>query len=216
MFGRPLKSNLGVPYESDVDYEDFEENEALRRRRIKCRWDKKYRVAKLPGLEAGQTVFVKSPSDIGKSGTVLRKDKSPESYWVRVGQSEIRRNRKHLFLLHDHDENVSDVVSVGDKVRDESDSVSNDIIYDVVADVVDDESSGMGLVNNDIGMANESNPVVLGHSEFACNDDGAQVAAQAVDGLTSTVGQPVSERPAITRSGRASRPKRDPDCVYYK
>ena len=42
--GRAIRSNLGFPYESDVDYELFEENEIRRKKKIKKRWDKKYRV----------------------------------------------------------------------------------------------------------------------------------------------------------------------------
>ena len=52
-------------------------------------------------------VYVKAHTDVGSKGIVLRKDKSLESYWVNVGMSEIRKNRKHLFLLNSDDENTS-------------------------------------------------------------------------------------------------------------
>ena len=46
IFGRTIRSNLGFIYESDVDYELFEENEVRCKKKIKKRWDKKYRVSK--------------------------------------------------------------------------------------------------------------------------------------------------------------------------
>ena len=100
IFGRAIRSNLGFPYESDVDYDQFEEKEIRYRKKIKRNWDKKYRVSKLDDLVPGQIVYVKAPTDLGDKGIVLRKDSTPDSYWIRVGLSEIRRNRKHLFLLY--------------------------------------------------------------------------------------------------------------------
>ena len=44
-------------------------------------------------------MYVKSPTDIGSQGIVIRKHDSIDSYWVRIGHSEVRRNRTHLFLL---------------------------------------------------------------------------------------------------------------------
>jgi len=50
-------------------------------------------------LEPGDTVWVKAPTDSGAEGIILGKHNTPYSYWVKVGFSEIRRNRKHLRLL---------------------------------------------------------------------------------------------------------------------
>jgi len=100
MFGRAVRSQIGKS-EVPVDYGLFERNEEERRRDIRQKWDSKYRAKPLPKLTPGQRVWINSPTDIGKEGVVLRADSKPESYWVRVGLSEIRRNRKHLFLLHD-------------------------------------------------------------------------------------------------------------------
>jgi len=55
----------------------------------------------LPKLEPGNKVWVKSQADKRCNGTVLKEDPSPDSFWVKMGSSEVRRNRKHLFLLHD-------------------------------------------------------------------------------------------------------------------
>ena len=73
IFGQDIRSNLGFPYESDVDYELFEENEVRRKKKIKKRWDIKYRVSKLDQLNAGQMVYVKAPTDVGLKGIVMRK-----------------------------------------------------------------------------------------------------------------------------------------------
>ena len=85
----------------EVDYELFKQNEERERKRVTAEWDRKHHSKRLPVLIPGQRVWVNAPTDIGKEGVVLRADSSPDSYWVRVGMSEIRRNRKHLFLLHD-------------------------------------------------------------------------------------------------------------------
>ena len=53
----------------------------------------------LPVLSPHIRVWVKSPSDKGEEGTVVRVDSNPESYWVPIRFIEIRRNRNHLFLL---------------------------------------------------------------------------------------------------------------------
>ena len=103
MFGRPVKSNLGVGNNQKVDYNEFELLERERKLKIKNSFDKKYRVSKLPVLQPGQAVYVNAPTDIGSKGVVVRKDNSVDSYWVKVGNSEIRRNRKHLFALCDGD-----------------------------------------------------------------------------------------------------------------
>ena len=87
MFGRSVRSSLGMSYAGKVDYEDFEDKECLRQEVIKSKWDKKYRVTRLPELQAGDRVWVKSPSDLGAEGFIVRKDALPDSYWVRVGNS---------------------------------------------------------------------------------------------------------------------------------
>jgi len=101
MFGKPIRSTLGVPYFADIDYNDFEDKEMANCDLVKSKWDTKYRARPLPKLEPGDKVWIKSPTDKGCNGTVLREDPSPDSFWVKMGSSEVCRNRKHLFLLHD-------------------------------------------------------------------------------------------------------------------
>lgn len=99
MFGRPIRSSLGIPHFCNVDLNDFEERESEKLLGIKRKWDRKYRVKQLPSLNPGEIVWVKAPTDKGSMGSVIRKDPLPNSYWVKVNDSEIRRNRKHLFQL---------------------------------------------------------------------------------------------------------------------
>ena len=53
----------------------------------------------MPELTKGQLVWVKATTDAGQKHTIQMKDKHPQSYWVLVGDSLRRRNRKHLFVL---------------------------------------------------------------------------------------------------------------------
>ena len=99
MFGRSVRTPLGKPVECIVDYDDFEDRDFEQKQLEKARFDTKYNSRVLPVLEPGDRVWVKAPSDPGAEGTVVRKHTTPESYWVKVGISEIRRNRKHLRLL---------------------------------------------------------------------------------------------------------------------
>jgi len=101
MFGRAVRLTLGTPRCPPVDYRVFENN-VIREQAMKAeKWNVKFRAKPLSRLEPGQRVCVNAPTEVGREGVVIRADSNPESYWVRVGQSELRRNRKHLFVLHD-------------------------------------------------------------------------------------------------------------------
>ena len=97
MFGRALKSTLGKPLNRVVDYPQFEETARNSCQKASSEWDFKHRSGTLPELVEGQRVWVKAPSDVGREGIVVRKDNNPRSWWVQVGDSEVRHNRKHLF-----------------------------------------------------------------------------------------------------------------------
>jgi len=99
MFGRSVRSNLGLPFVDQIDYADYERKEIDRAKNRADKWNKKYRTKKLPDLQPNDLVWVNSLTDLGKQGVVVRKDTTPESYWVQVDSKVIRRNRKHLFLL---------------------------------------------------------------------------------------------------------------------
>lgn len=99
MFGRSVRSNLGLPFVDQIDYGDYERKEIDRVRNRADKWNKKYRTKKLPDLQPNDLVWVNSPTDLGKQGVVVKKDTTPEIYWVQVDSKFIRRNRKHLFLL---------------------------------------------------------------------------------------------------------------------
>ena len=101
MFGRAMRSPLGLNFNDRVDYDLFECTEKARMKKIREDWNRKFRAKSLPVLKEGQKVWVKAPTDRGEEATVVRADSSPESYWVKTGNREIRRNRKHLFLLNE-------------------------------------------------------------------------------------------------------------------
>ena len=99
MFGRGIKSPIGKPLNAQVNYEENERICKERKEKRILKWNQKHRAKYLPELKPGQFVFVKAPTDIGKEGIVDRKDVHPDSYWVIVENSIIRRNRKHWFVL---------------------------------------------------------------------------------------------------------------------
>ncbi|XP_067949977.1 uncharacterized protein [Watersipora subatra] len=102
IFGRAIRSNLGFPYESDVDYELFEENEIRCKKKVKKRWDKKYRVSKLDELKPGQMVYVKAPTDLNSDDENTLSDSSEDnclpfgSYSSKEGNSEVVENANGL------------------------------------------------------------------------------------------------------------------------
>ena len=98
MFGRAVRSTVGKPHVS-VDYGLFEETEQRNREQTTAKWNNKYSAKQLSTLKPGQRVWVNAPSDIGREGVVLRADNKPDSYWVQVELSEIRRNRKHVCFI---------------------------------------------------------------------------------------------------------------------
>ena len=102
MFGRPLRTPLGSPKDIEVNYREFEKVCIQRRKDAFHKWNKKHHAKYLPELEPGQMVWVKAPTDPGREGVVEHKDDlHPESYWVVVGDSVLRRNRKHLYVLQE-------------------------------------------------------------------------------------------------------------------
>ena len=114
MFGRDLRSPLGKPPNRVVDYSQFEETARNSSRMASSKWDAKHRSGTLPELVAGQRVCVKAPSDVGREGVIVRKDNNPCSWWVQVGDSVVRCNRKHLFVLdHQNEEPRSSSAFLG-------------------------------------------------------------------------------------------------------
>jgi len=99
MFGRSVRTPLGTPRNSRVDYNDFEHRDLKLKETAKVQHDRKHRAKELQELKPGDTVWVKAPTDSGAEGIILGKHNTPDSYWVKVSFSEIRRNRKHLRLL---------------------------------------------------------------------------------------------------------------------
>ena len=220
MFGRAVKSNLGVSSKGEVDYEEFESRERKRKLKLNSSWDIQHRVSKLPELEPGQVVYVKAPTDTGAAGTVVRRDSTPESYWIRVGSGEIRRNRKHLFPLNNNlswgSSNDTNTGSQG-----ANHNIPNDFC-ELVADSEEGETQ--------YWVDNQPRPGVGGERIGGLNDESEEPPGATVgSGLAS--GDPdVSSRDAqtsqgtregaiakstVTRSGRVSKPRLDKDSFYY-
>jgi hypothetical protein len=223
MFGRQVRSKLGAPGVRTVDYGAFEYDEKERHRLLKDKWDLKYRAHKLPDLTLGDKVWVKSPSDKGSEGTVLRRDKTPHSYWVGVGNSELRRNRKHLFLLFDtvlpnrngaggevHCDQGNDVEDVEDQWDDAVEEVeANDDFVEDQLDRGEGELASSRLSPDEgIGVRNgERSPPVLPQR-------GGDVSHESeVEGEPF---KPVETKMVRTRFGRVVKPVKKMDMWYYK
>ena len=192
MFGRPIKTCLGIPYDSDVDFDEYEEHERTRRSKIKKSWDAKYRANPLSELGVGQKIYVKTPGMEGTTGIVVRKDPAPDSYWVRIGSSEVRRNRKHLFVLYD----------------------SPTVIYRAP-----DDSDESEHAEPNVETAIEAAPPEGGPSDVEMPwSDPTEVGASggsSDEELRSGDAGDAAPRVTVTRSGRVSRQRRDPHCYYY-
>ena len=119
MFGRDLRSPLGKPPNRVVDYSQFEETARNSTRMDSSKWDAKHRSGTFPELVAGQRMYVKAPSDVGREGVIVRKNNNLCSWWVKVGDSVVRRNQKHLFVLdHQNEEprNSSAFLGFGESI----------------------------------------------------------------------------------------------------
>ena len=99
MFGRPVRTSLGEAVTGGVDYEAYERRASEQSQVVGDKWNERHRAKHLCELKPGDKVWVMSPVDKGEEGEVVAEHGSPRSYWVRVGNSVLRRNRKHLFLL---------------------------------------------------------------------------------------------------------------------
>ena len=201
MFGRPIRSLLGMPGINVIDYDVFEENERQYRDTIKSKWDKKYRVSKLMALKEGDVVWIKSPSDIGCKGVIVRKDSAPESYWVNVGNSELRRNRKHLSLLHAKGPCVtqepngdSESVQESEDGRESEFSADSE---DPDGDSLEETGGGNGQLER--GLMPEA-------GDDSSSGDSGEARGRAPQLLPGET---------ITRSGRRSRRRKEPNMVYY-
>jgi len=96
MFGRRIRSKVGLHVDQKTDYTSFERLNESAKAFSKKKWDSKRRALQLPELMVGLRVWVNAPQDRGSEGVVVRKDDSPHRFWVRVGPSFLRRKRLAL------------------------------------------------------------------------------------------------------------------------
>jgi hypothetical protein len=156
---------------------------------------------------------------------VLRKDKTPDSYWVRLGLSELRRNRKHLFLLNkacldEPDEVLPRNYVTNDQIADaDNEEFANN-------EFADDEFAEEELTDNEEDP--DTNPVI--------DNDASDTAVEAPMGVESTVPSqeeatpsgatgvetdgdafaPMRDKQTVTRSGRVVKPPKSKDIIYYQ
>jgi len=132
----------------------------------------------------GSRVWVNAPQDQGSEGEVVQKGDSPPSFWVRVGPSLLRRNRKHLALLPER-------VSPG---------------------VIRDEHPKRELTP-ETGVPEPSlkgSPVSRKRSQENHDPGDLGSAGEETQGKESSSLQ-LSILPVVTRSGRISKPNRGQD-----
>jgi len=98
MFSRSMRTSLGES-KKKVSFQEYEDTSNEKTRVAKEKWNKKHKACYLSVLKENDRVWVKSPQDLGAEGVIVKEDTNPYSYWVRIGNSVVRRNRKHLFLL---------------------------------------------------------------------------------------------------------------------
>jgi len=194
MFGRSVRTEVGVSREFYVDYEEFESRERERLDKVKREWDTKYVRRELPALLPGQQVYVKAPTYVGSYGVVVREDVSPHSYWVKVKDSEVRRNRKHLYLLHT------------DNFAGTSGAPSPDSAEGVQGNSEEIVLTGEESAGTEQEVVGEPPPEPVEEVAVPADTVGDQVASEEA--------RESSPAPYVTRSGRRVKSTRHSSYVY--
>ena len=224
MYGRAVRTKLGDPCTRPVDYSEFERREKELRAKKRDKWNEKFRAKELTELKPGTRVWVKAPTDPGQEGFVVRKDPTPESYWVKVNQSEIRRNRKHLFVLNDSpnssdcsDDDILPLAFAGLMTPDagERDVENGNMLYS------SDHSSNSGSCSANTTPVSEGGASLTANT--ADNNAGVSVRsspnASVIPALESSDTEesrsPSPPRVYQTRYGRMSRRRADSNFKYY-
>jgi len=224
-FGRSLRSKIGKAREKVIDFQEYEEvckkQEDLRIHK----WNEKHRAKVLGELKVGQKVWVKSPTDLGFEGVISKKDPQPESYWVKVGESNLRRNRKHLFLLPE-DVEVNDEESYFPIPDDDEDDDLGEVKVGSRKNSIQGSDNLMREENNilneeDCNSSSNENPEVNdGNSEEV--DDGnlddladLQILFENQQGVERRDGSNETGQVVTTRSGRVVKNNRRSDTLYY-
>jgi len=191
MFGRSVRTPLGTPRNSILDYDDFEHRDLELKKTAKVQHDRKHRAKELQELEPGDTVWVEAPTDSGAEGIILGKHNTPDSYCVKVGFSEIRRNRKHLRLLP---------TILPEAKESDIPTTSKEFEYD----------------RSDPQRGGPADSVETSQEEVPHTLDGDASFSEEVGARTTKVVETDEKQAAvITKSGRQIRNKKFHDYVYY-
>jgi hypothetical protein len=193
-----------------TDFDVYEERAGAARDLANERWNHKYHARSLPDLKEGDRVWIKSPKDSGKEGEVVRRDKNPDSFWVRVGPSVLRRNRKHLFLLegcHAGKDPPSGDVPLyfeGSDLLEEVPATGVEPVAERAEHGVEPEelNTGHEPVENDVGEGFGSPVVDTGRLPDI---------APPGEGVPTPIGRPEY----VTKRGRRVKFKRDSNFTYY-
>ena len=242
MFGRALRTPLGEPRSIYVDYEEFERIAVSLKERQFQKWNKKHNAKYLPELTKGQLVWVKAPTDVGQKGIVQMKDKHPQSYWVLVGDSLVRRNRKHLFVLQpDQDDSDSEdgilplqLDSWEDNGND-GNAFDGSLLTPSVAPNANNSGDLHADLDNqasqeflDVNVPNivdlENNPSALHTNDQATpspsiDDEFAENPNEGIEELNegaSSNNFELQDQETVSKYGRKRKPKRDKMYEYYE
>jgi len=71
MFGRRIRSKLGLHVDQKTDYTSFERLSESAKAFSRKKWDSKHRALQLPELMVGSRVWVNAPQDRGSEGVVV-------------------------------------------------------------------------------------------------------------------------------------------------
>lgn len=104
---RRMRNSIPIQDTKPINTENFRERDNQLKERQKKNFDQRRRAKPMLGLEKGDTVWVKiNNRDRGRKGVIYEKSNEPDSFWVDIGNSRVRRNRKHLRKINNRDSEV--------------------------------------------------------------------------------------------------------------
>ncbi|XP_054281390.1 uncharacterized protein K02A2.6-like [Macrosteles quadrilineatus] len=96
IYNRSLRDNLPVlPKKLEIkpDLSQLKEKEDTYKASYKRNYDRRYATKELPSLPVGKKVWIQ---DLKREGIIISLGQEPRSYWVKTGNTTLRRNRHHL------------------------------------------------------------------------------------------------------------------------
>ena len=189
----------------------------------------------MPRLQFGDYVWVDSPDEVGKNGVVIRRDGNSNFYWVKIGDKELCKNRKHLDLLYDNFESTTSCNN--------DNLIDNNFDYQELVNNVDDNSivTNSGVASNEVEPSvtpkvvdnTDVNPDVFIQENMAdstltvpssipCTSNNERVTTgnskhlSKQDSKASKLFKSAPMESKRTKSGRESKAPNRYDMTYYK